>query len=299
MAIPGLAIGAVSAQFFPRMKIAALLPLLLAASTLTAAGPDVAAIQREQVALDQRNTRESQRIEQAQEEAMIPVRAKVRDLRAKAEREFRAASLAVVPALTAGKTGIDTAAIEQAKFALLEVDNIEANQLEPEGLEPFEAQRQAWSRQHDIAKAKIEAMLFDGMEGGEKARDAVVHKAEIMAKWSEKLDALGLELARAQRQLQLEHTSRINKAEARLVALGVKASAAMNARIQQKLKKGEAPTAEDAAPQPDPAQPAVEAERDEARNALQTALEKVQASFTPRRNELENQRDEELAKIGQ
>ena len=71
----------------------------------------------------------------------------------------------------------------------------------------------------------------------------------------------------------------------------------MNARVREKAAKGEAPTPADLTPSPDPALASAEAARDEARNALQTAIEQKQADFNPRRTALENQRDEELAKL--
>lgn len=279
------------------MKIRLLCALLALATTGLCADPDFAALARERQELDRRIERESQKIDQAQEQALIPVRAKVRELQMQTERAFQAASLAIGAAMLNGKDTVDTSAVEKAKFERLEVDNLENNQLAPESLDAFDDRRAALSREQEVGTAKIEAKMFAGQEGGAKLAEKLVRKAEITARWSEKIRSAEKELERATRKLQLEHTTRINRAEARIAALEIKAGVIMNARIREKAARGEAPMPADVIPVADPATPAAEAERDAARNALQTALEQQQADFSPRRTELENQRDEELAKI--
>ncbi len=278
------------------MKVRLLLALIALVTSLRAE-PDLAAIGRERQELDRQTERASQQIDQDQEQALVPVHAKVRELKMAADRAFQTASLAVGAALLAGKGEVDTAAVEKARFEQLEVENLEANQLLPEAMDAFEERRAEAARAQSIAVAKIEAKMFAGQPGGDKAANLTIRRAELSAQWNEKIGRLDKELELAVRKIQREHTTRVNRAEARIAALGMKAGAVVNARVREKAAKGEAPTPADLTPSPDPALASAEAARDEARNALQTAIEQKQADFNPRRTALENQRDEELAKL--
>ena len=97
---------------------------LLAFTAGLRAAPDFQALGRERQELDRQIERESQQIEQDQEQALVPVNAKIRELKMAADRAFQAASLAVGAAFLAGKGEVETAAVEKARFDQLEVENL-------------------------------------------------------------------------------------------------------------------------------------------------------------------------------
>jgi hypothetical protein len=101
------------------MKLPLLLPVLALTALTVQAEPDPAALQRERTALEHGFEREEQKINQAQELAMIKVRAQERELRAAAERDSTAGVDLATYMLSAGAKGIDFDKIAAAKLVLV------------------------------------------------------------------------------------------------------------------------------------------------------------------------------------
>lgn len=281
-------------------------PLLLsvfAATILTAwADPDPAALQRERAALERGFDREEQKINQAQEQAMIKVHARERELRAAAEREGTAGVDVATYMMTAGAKGIDFDKIAAAKLATDEVNNQVAHQLTPDVDDTIQAQRDALNRRRTLELAKFDAKAIPTAEGSDKARDEQIQRAELNAKWQEKTDALDREERCALQKLEFEQTSKLNAIEAQIYALQQKQAWMVQKKLQEESQAGKTPDmtayAQALSSTSPEAKPLV-AKRDELKNGLQTAREELSAQYNVKRTDVQNQREDDLAKIGQ
>jgi BMFP domain-containing protein YqiC len=139
-------------------------------------------------------------------------------------------------------------------------------------------------------------------EGSDKARDEQFKRAEFNAQWQEKFDALDREERRAQQKLEFEQTSKLNALEAQIYALQQKQAWAAQKKMQEESKAGKTPDMTayaQALSAVSPEAKVLTAQRDELKNALQTAREKLSAQYSVKRTDLQNQRDDDLAKLSQ
>ena len=284
------------------MKTYLLLPLFAAAFLTAGADPDPAALQRGRAALERGFDREDQKISQAQEQAMIKVRARERELRAAAERDSTAGVDLATFMMTAGAKGIDFDKIAAAKLATDEVSNQVNHQLTPEAEQTIQAQRDALNRRRTLELAKFDAKMIPDGEGADKARDEQIKRAELNAQWQEKTDALDREERRTLQKLEFEQTSKLNAVEAQIYALQQKQAWAAQKKLQEESQGGKTPDMTAYAQALASASPEAKSlivKRDELKNALQTAREELSAQYSVKRTDLQNQRDDDLAKLGQ
>ncbi|HET7536822.1 MAG TPA: hypothetical protein VFJ90_10230, partial [Candidatus Didemnitutus sp.] len=118
-------------------------------------------------------------------------------------------------------------------------------------------------------------------------RDTANKTAEITARFQEKLDDLAFEAATAEAKLRFEHTTKINSAEREITLLSLK-------HLVDQSQKGSAGVYN---PMADPQYTKLAAARDAEKNALDTALEESRAKFGAQRTDIENAREDELAKL--
>lgn len=282
------------------MKKILLLPLLVAAAVAVRAEPDVAALQRERTTLERNFEREGQKIDQAQAQAMIKVRSQERELRAKADRGNTNGVDLATYMMSAGTTGIDFDKIAEAKLATDEVNNRMANQLTPQAEEPFQEQRDALNRRRTLELAKFDTKMLGDAEGADKQRDYLTKQAEINSQFQEKTDAIDREERRATNQLTFEQTSKINALEAQIFVVQQKQAVAAAKKIQDDAKAGKQADMTAYAQIVSTTTPELQklvAQRDELKNALQTSREEVNAQYNVKRTDIQNQRDDELAKL--
>jgi hypothetical protein len=278
----------------PTLRLSA--ALLVSVGFLRAAEPDPEALARQRAQLERNFDRESQKIDQANEQAMIPLNAKRRELSAKIDRD-NSTSLNLASYLASdGKTGLDIEKLKQVRFEQLEGSNQIDRQMFADIEEATQAKRDALDRRRNLERAKFDANAITGSEDAAKLRDEAIKRAEITAKWQEKIDALNREGRRAEFKLSLERHTAINHQEAEIFATEQKAAA----DAMRQLNKGGDPKTNNmltvAQKSNELTQP-LKAKRDEAVNALETALEELRANYSVRRTDLENERDDEIAKV--
>jgi hypothetical protein len=282
------------------MKLPLLLPVLAVTALVALAAPDFSAFQRERATLERGFEREEQKIDQAQEQAMIKIHSQERELRAAAERGGTAGVDPATYMLSGGTKGVDTEKMGQAKLAADEVSNRVANQLTPDAEEPFQAERAALNRRRTLELAKFDTKMIPDVEGAEKLRDQQIKRAELTARWEEKFDALEREERRAARKLEFEQTSKLNAVEAKLFVLQQQQAMAAQKKLQEEAQAGRAPDMavySQLMTTVSPEAKALLVQKDELKNALQTAQEELSAQFGVKRTDLQNQRDDELAKL--
>lgn len=267
----------------PRVRFPAAF-LFLSAGLL--AQPDPAASQRPE--LERQERRELAKINQAEEQERIKLRSRERDEFARIQRDaaVSAGSASVAIAATGSLAAADTTKLIEFTFAQDEVRNLMQNQLGADVTVRFKRERNAVNRKFTLERAKLAAAQIDTGADSGKQRDLAVKAAEVSAKCQEQLDDLGLEEETEAARLRFNHTTRINGAERDLAALSARL-------MMAQINKGTAATYNPAA---DPEIARLSKARDEAKNALDTALDELRAKFTVRRTEIENAREDEPAK---
>ena len=260
-----------------------LLPLLALAQA------DPAALQKQQQDIDRRERRENQKIDQAEEPERIKLRTRERDELAKIQREATvAAGTATAAVVATGSLGvIDATRFAQIKFAEDEVRNLIANQLTPEMDARFQKERDAVTRKFALERAKLEAQQIDAGDDTAKQRAQAGKIAELNAKYQAQTDDLALELSLEEAKLRFAHTTKINAAERDLAAMVAK-------HMLEQSSKGAAAAYNPAA---DPEFTKLSAVRDAAKNALETARDELRAKFNVRRTDIDNAKEDELAKL--
>ena len=263
--------------------------LFLLLTTGLLAEPDPAAFQKQQKDLERRESRELQKVDQAEELERIKVRTRERDELARVQREATVNATTTTAAVVAtGKLSVvDTTKLAQLKFAEDEVRNLVQNQLDAGLNVRFTRERGAINRKYALERAKLEAQQLDAGDDTAKQREQAVKTAELTAKFQEQLDDLAAELETESAKLRFEHTTRINAAERDLTAFSAK-------HLMEQVGKG---TAANYNPAADPEFAKLTAARDAARSALETALEELRAKFNVRRTDIENAREDEQAKL--
>jgi hypothetical protein len=285
------------------MKFPRLLSLLAATLlSATAAQPDFAALQKERAALERGFEREEQKIDQAQEQAMIRIHSQERELRAAAERDGTAGVDQATYMMSGGTKGVDPEKLGQAKLAADEVSNRVNHQLTPDAEEPFQEQHAALNRRRTLELAKFDTRMVPDVEGADKLRDQQIKRAELTAQWEEKFDALEREERRAARKLEFAQTSKLNAVEAKLFVLQQRQALAAQKKMLEEAKTGRPPDMDAISQLMTAVSPEMKpllAQKDELKNALQTAQEELSAQFGVKRTDLQNQRDDDLAKLAQ
>ena len=261
--------------------------LLLTASAVAQADP--AAYERQQKDIERRESRELQKVDQAMEQERIKLRARERDELAKIQRDINTTALTSTAAATAtgSLTSINTAKLADYKFAQDEFANLLHNQLEPEMEGRFNRDRKAINRKYTLERAKLEAQQIPDGEDATKQRDQAMKLAGVAEKFQEQLDNVDLEQEAEAAKLRFSHTTKINTAERDLTALTTK-------HLMEQAGKGAAAVYNPAA---DPEFNRISAVRDDAKNALQTALDELRAKFDVRRTDINNALDDEKAKV--
>ena len=290
----------VAVSYTGDVKKLLLLPLLSFATLAAFAEIDVAALQRERATLERNFEREGQKIDQAQEQAMIKVRSQERELRTKADHGNTNGVDLATYILTSGTKGIDFDKLAESKLAMDEVGNRVANQLTPQAEAPFQEQRDALSRRRTLELAKFDTKMLGDVEGADKQRDYLIKQAEINAQFQEKTDAVNREERHATDQLTFEQTTKINTVEAQIFVLQQKQIVAAQKKIQDEAKAGKQPDMTayaQLASAPTPEMQKLITQRDELKNSMQTSREEVNAQYNVKRTDIQNQRDDELAKL--
>jgi hypothetical protein len=270
-------------------KLITLLSLLITLP-LAWAEVDQAAIDKQLKDVERRESRERQKVDQAEEAERIKLHSRERDELARVQRENTAVAMQAVGTITAtgGVAKVDTAALAQAKFAEDEVRNLIQNQAGAEISRRFDHDRRALDRKFNLERARIEAQRLDAGDDAAKQRDVAIKTAEINDRFQEKEDDLALEEAGEESKLRFTSTTKLNDAE--------RALAEMVARhLFTQIQKPDATAYNPAA---DPEYTKLAAVRDQAKNALDTALEELHAKFNNRRTDLNNEKEDELAKLG-
>lgn len=263
------------------------LALLLTASA--AAQADPAAFERAQKDIERRESRELQKVDQAQEQERIKLRARERDELAKIQRDINTTALSstATVAATGNLASINTAKLADYKLAQDEFANLLHNQLEPEMDGRFNRDRKAINRKYALERAKLEAQQIPDGEDAAKQRDQAGKLADVADKYQAQFDSLDLEQEAEAAKLRFSHTTKVNTAERDLAAMVAK-------HIMDQAGKGAAATYN---PATDPEFNRLSTVRDEAKNALQTALDELRAKFDVRRTDINNALDDEKAKI--
>ncbi len=271
------------------MPLLRILALLLCVTTLAVAETDPAALQKQQQDIDRRERRDQQKIDQAEEQERIKLRSRERDELARVQRENTALVGATITAATAGGKALllDPDKVAQAKFDEDEVHNLINNQLGADITNRFNKQRSAVTRQYTLERAKLDAQQIDGGDDTAKQRDQATKVAELNDKFQAKLDDLAYDAAVDEAKLRFSNTTKINEAEKALTAL-------MTKHLVEQSQKGNAAVYN---PTADPQYAKLCASRDEAKNALDTAIEESRAKFSAQRTDIENAKEDELAKL--
>lgn len=260
--------------------------LFLAASAVAQADP--AALERQQKDLERKESRELQKVDQAEEQERIKLRTRERDELAKIQREINTAAGTSTAAMvaTGSMRALDTAKLAQYKFSQDEIGNLIQNQLGAEITTRFNGERKAVNRKYTLERARLEAQQIEG-EDAAKQRDQALKIAELNAKYQGPLDNLDLEQETESARLRFSHTTKINAAERDLAALTTK-------HMVEQMDKGAGAVYN---PMADPEFTKLSAVRDEARSQLETALDELRAKFNARRADVTNALDDEKAKI--
>ena len=250
---------------------------------------DPAALQKQQQDIERRERRENQKIEQAEEQERIKLRTRERDELAKIQRDatVTAGTTTAAVVATGSMSAIDPAKFSQYKFAEDEVHNLINNQLTPEMDAKFQKERNAVTRKFTLERAKLEAQQIDAGEDTAKQKALAERTAEINAKFQEQSDSLAVELTGEEAKLRYTNTTKINAAERDLATMVAK-------HLFTQANKGAAAAYNPAA---DPDYVKLAATRDAARSELETALDELRAKFNVRRTDLDNAREDELAKL--
>ena len=248
---------------------------------------DPAAYQKQQKDIERRESRELQKVDQAEEQERIKVRTRERDELAKVQRDAlvtTGAATATVVA-TGSMATLDYAKLAAIKFAEDEVRNMVQNQLNPEVATRFTRDRNAINRKYALERAKLDAQQIEGDDAA-KQRDQAAKNAEITAKYQAQLDDLNLEQETEAAKLRFTHTTKVNAAERDLAVLTTK-------HLMEQAGKGAAAVYN---PMTDPEYTRLAAVRDAAKSALETALDELRAKINARRTDIENAREDEQAK---
>ncbi|HVU18857.1 MAG TPA: hypothetical protein VHD32_18275 [Candidatus Didemnitutus sp.] len=273
------------------MRFTRLLPalLLIVPLFLRADGDPAAATQKQIQDLERQQKREMQKVDQAEEQDRIKLRARERDELAKVQRDTNAAAASVTAGVvTTGTTaGFDPAKFAQLKFAEDEVHNLILNQLGPEITAKYDRQRKEIDRKYGAQRAKLEIPAADpGDDSSKQQHDLASKTADLNANYQEKYDNLDLEQAQAEAKVRFEHTTKVNAAERDLAAL-------VNKHAFDATQKGGAVWN----PMTDPDYAKLTAARDQAKSDLETALDEVRAQFKSKRTDIDNAKEDDTAKL--
>ena len=271
------------------MPFPKLLLLFLSFTSLVWAQADSAAREKQSRDLERRENRERQKIDQAEEQERIKLRTRERDELAKVQREATVAAGTTTAAVvaTGSLAAVDTTKLAKLKLAEDEVHNLIDNQLGAEITARFEHDRNALNRKYNLERAKREAEQIDAGDDTTKQRDRAVKTAEINAKFQEQVDDLTFAEANDKAKLRFTHTTKINTAESELAALTAKL-------VFEQSAKGTA-AGFNLAANPDFIK--LTAARDQAKSALETALDELHASYQTRHTDIDNATEDELAKL--
>lgn len=261
--------------------------VLLAACTMAHADP--AAFERQQKELERKESRELQKVDQAQEQERIKLRARERDELAKIQRDINTTAMTSTAAVvvSGNMASVNTAKLSDYKLAQDEFANLLHNQLEAEVDGRFNRERKAINRKYALERAKLDAEQLEG-EDAAKQRSQAVKLAEVTDKYQEQFDNLDLEFEAESAKLRFSHTTKINAAERDLAAM-------VSKHLMEQAGKGSAAAAYN--PAADPEFNKLSAVRDAAKNALQTAVEELRAKFDVRRTDINNAQEDEKAKV--
>ncbi len=270
-------------------SLRSLLVLLLAAPLAGLADPDPAAYARQQQEIERKEGRELQKVDQAEKLERIKLDSRKRDDLAKIQRDINSTAMSSTAAVvaTGSMAAIDTAKLSQYQFLQNELDNQVANQLEPAMQAPFNRERKAINRKYALERAKLDANQVSGDDAA-KQRDQAVRLAELADKYQQQLDDLDLELAAETAKLRFAHMTKINAAERDLGAM-------VSKHVMDNAAKGSAAAAYN--PATDPEYNKLVAARDSAKNALQTALDELNAKFDVKRTDINNALEDDKAKV--
>ena len=133
----------------------------------------------------------------------------------------------------------------------------------------------------------MEAPPAEGGDDAAKQHDLALKTAELNGKFQGQYDDLELEQAAEEAKVRFSHTTKINTAERDLSALMAK-------HMLDQAGKGNAAAWNPAA---DPDFGKLTAARDQAKGDLETALDELRAKFTGRRTDIDNAKEDELAKL--
>ena len=135
--------------------------LLFLSTLVVRAETDPAALEKQRADIDRRERRESQKVDQAEEQERIKLRTRERDELAKVQRDITAAAGATTATVvaTGSMSAVDTAKFAQLKFAEDEVHNLINNQLTPEMSARIQKDRNAIARKFNLERAKLPALL--------------------------------------------------------------------------------------------------------------------------------------------
>ena len=271
------------------MPFSKFLLFFLPFTTLVWAQADSAAREKQLRDLERRESRERQKIDQAEEQERIKLRTRERDELAKVQLEATAAAGTTTAAVVA--TGslavVDTDKLAKLKLAQDEVHNLIDNQLGADISARYEHERNALTRKYNLERAKLEAEQIDAGDDTAKQRDRAIKTAEINAKFQEQLDDLALAEANDTAKLRFTHTTKINTAESDLAAL---TSKLLFAQSGKNTTAGFNLTA-------NPDFIKLSAARDQAKSMLETALDELRASYRTRHTDIDNAKEDELAKL--
>ncbi len=264
-------------------------PFFLCFAALVVAQSDSGALQKQQEDIDRRERRENQKIEQAAEQERIKLRTRERDELAKVQRESAvAAGTATATVVATGSLAtVNVTRFAQLKFSEDEVRNLIQNQLAPEMDARFQKERNAVTRKFTLERAKLEAQQLTEGEDAATQRDRAVKIAEVSAKLQEQTDEVAVEQSLEEAMLRFAHTTKLNAVERDIAALTGK-------HLLEQSAKG---TAAVYNPTADPEFTKLSAVRDAAKNALETALDELRAKFNARRTDIDNAKEDELAKF--
>ena len=265
-----------------------LTPLFLGVAALAYAQPDPAALQKQVQDLERRERREQQKIDQAEEQDRIKLRARERDELARVQRESAvvATQASATMVATGSMAAIDTTKLAAAKFSEDEVRNLIQNQLGADITNQYARQRNEVTRKYALERAKLDDQQLEGDDAA-KQRDLAIKTAELNARFQEKYDDLAVELAGEEAKLRFAQTTKINAAERDLAARTAK-------YLFEQSQKGAAATYN---PTADPEYSKLVAARDQAKNALETALDELRAKYNVKRTDLDNAKEDEQAKL--
>jgi hypothetical protein len=264
-------------------------PVFLFFTALAVAQADPAAMEKQQQDIDRRERRENQKIDQAEEQERIKLRTRERDEMAKVQRDSAVAAGAATATVAATGTlaTVDVKRFAELKFAEDEVRNLIQNQLTPEMAARFQKERNAVARKFTLERAKLEAQQPAEGEDAAKQRDRAVKTAELNAKFQEQTDDLAVEQALEESKLRFAHTTKVNAVERDIAALTAR-------HLMEQSSKGAAAVYN---PMADPEYTKLSAVRDAAKNALETAVDELRAKFNVRRTDIDNAKEDEMAKL--